>query len=116
MADDFKGVKDIMLQSSDSSVPYDFVFSPCSSATANDGSLPNGTSVSTVVVSAYKKDTNVVNTQIVTSSSVSSNTVTANLSFPSVAGTGWYGLTFVVTLDTGAIMEFDFNRIHAEAR
>jgi hypothetical protein len=40
--------------------------------------------------------------------------VTANLKYPATAGAGRYSLEFVITLSSGAVMEFDFTRIYAE--
>jgi hypothetical protein len=37
--------------------------------------------------------------------------VTANLQYPATSKSGMYYLTFTLTLDTGATMEFDFNRV-----
>lgn len=106
---DFKEQADIVVQPGDADVPYEFNIPPCSSATANDGAIPYGTNIASVVVTAHKSDGTVA-TGLVASSSEASNVVTVLVSFPSTV-VGTYHFTFVCTLDSGAIIEFDFNRV-----
>ena len=107
---DFKELGDITVQPADVKVPYTFGLPACSSATANDGAIPYGTTIASVVVTAHKSDGTAA-TGLVFSSSVASNVVTVTLTYPSTA-TGTYHLKFVCTLDTGsAVIEFDFNRV-----
>ena len=114
---DFKNTEDIVLQPSDSSVPYSFTLTPCTSATANDGAIPYGTTVSSVAVTAHKQeDSAVVTTELVASSSVSSNVVTVLLKYPATSKVGKYHLRIIATLSTGAVIEFDFNRVRAYDR
>ncbi len=109
---DFSGTSTIVINPTDDTVPYSFAFTPCTSTTANDGAIPYGTSVSSATVKAYKRGTNAdVTTEMVVSSSELSNVVTANLQYPATSKSGMYYLTFTLTLDTGATMEFDFNRV-----
>lgn len=111
---DFKGTEDITLQPGDATVPYTFALTPCTSATANDGAIPFGTTVSSVAVTAHKQvDGTVITSDIIVSSSVSSNVVTVNLKYPATSGEGEYHLQILATLNTGAILEFDFNRVKA---
>uniref|UniRef100_A0A6M3MCQ7 Tail protein n=1 Tax=viral metagenome TaxID=1070528 RepID=A0A6M3MCQ7_9ZZZZ len=111
---DFKELGDITVQPGDLTVPYTFGLPACSSAIANDGSIPYGTTISSVVVTAEKADGTVA-TGLVASSSVASNVVTVNLTYPST-GDGTYHLEFVCTLNTGAKIEFDFNRVKVRDR
>jgi len=106
---DFKEQGNITVQPGDLTVPYNFSISACSSASANDGGIPYGTTISSVVVTGSKSDGSAA-TGLVASSSVESNIVTVNLTYPST-GVGTYHLEFVCTLNTGAKIEFDFNRV-----
>ena len=106
---DFMNMQDILIQPGDVTVPYSFSMQPCSSASANDGAIPYGTTISSVVVTGHKSDDTVA-TGLVASSSVSSGVVTVNLTYPSTT-VGTYHLEMVCTLSSGAVMEFDFNRV-----
>ena len=113
---DFKGTENIILQPGDATVPYAFALTPCTSATANDGAIPYGATVSSIVVTAHTQAGAVVTSEIVASSSVSANVATVNLKYPATSGVGKYHLRILATLSTGAILEFDFNRIRAYNR
>ena len=106
---DFKEQGDITVQPGDVKVPYSFNLPACSSASANDGAIPFGTTISSVVVTGEKADGTIA-TGLVASSSVTSNIVTVDLTYPST-GEGLYHLEFVCKLDTNAYIEFDFNRV-----
>ncbi len=107
---DFIEQGDIVIQPGDVKVPYAFNLPACSSATANDGAIPYGTNINSVVVTAHKSDGTAA-TDLVDSSSDAANVVTVKLTYPSTA-VGTYHLTFVCTLDTASIVvEFDFNRV-----
>ena len=114
MGDSFQGVADIILQPGSATVPYTFTFAAASSATANDGSLPYGTTISTGVVIAYDEAGNVVTTEMIASESNTSTVQTVNLKYPATTGAGRYSLEMVLTLDSGAVMEFDFTRVFAK--
>lgn len=114
MADSFQGVADIILQPGDATVPYTFTFAACSSTTANDGSIPYNTTISSVAVTAFDEEGSDVTSQMVASESNTTTTETINLKYPATAGAGRYSLEMLVTLDSGAVMEFDFTRIYAE--
>jgi hypothetical protein len=111
---DFKGTDDIIVQPQDVKVPYKFYFSTCTSESANDGSIPYGTTVSAVSVSAHTQD-GTAETHLINSSGLSSSTVTLYLDYPTTGnGPGIYHITFKVTLNTTAILEFDFNRVYCK--
>ena len=117
MPDNFQGTKDIILQPGDTSIPYTFEVTVCSSATANDGTLPYGTSISSVVVTGHVSETGtVVTSEIINSSSETNNVISVLLKYPATSGEGWYHLKFVCTLSSGAVKELDFARIYAEDR
>lgn len=112
MADSFQGVDDIIVQPGSATVPYTFTFAASSSATANDGSLPYNTTISGAVVKAFDETPTDSTAALIASSSVATPVVTVNLKYPTNAGR--YSLEFVITLNTGAVMEFDFTRIYAK--
>lgn len=114
MGDSFQGVQNITLQPADATVPYTFTVEACSSATANDGSIPFGTLLSTVVVTAFDENGNDVTSEMISSETNTNTVMTINLKYPATTGVGRYSLEMVATLDSGAIMEFDFTRIYAE--
>ena len=114
MADSFQGVEDIILQPGSATVPYTFTFAACSSATANDGSIPYGTTISSAVIKVFDEAGTDVTTQIIASETNTSTVLTINLKYPTTAGVGRYSIEMVVTLDSGAVMEFDFTRVYAE--
>ena len=114
MSDSFQGVKTITLQPGSATVPYTFTFTACSSATANDGSIPYGDTISSVTVKAFDETGTDKSSELVASSSTTTTVVTANLKWPTTAGAGRYSLEFVLTLTSGTVMEFDFTRVYAE--
>jgi len=114
MGDSFQGYEDIVLQPGSSAVPFKFVFAACSSATANDGSLPYGDTISSVAVKAFDEAGADRTSEIVASSSTTTTTATANLQYPATTGAGRYSLELVLTLASGAVLEFDFTRVYAE--
>lgn len=109
-----KGVEIIILQPNDADISYKFRAAVCSAEDANDGAIPYNTNVSSVSVTAYDEDGNVVTDLVQGSPSVSDNVVTITLSYPSTSGTGRYKLTCVMTLNTGTTIEWDYDRVYAE--
>jgi len=114
MADSFDGTKTIRLQPDSADVPYTFSFTINSSLTANDGSLPFGTTISSAAVKAFDEDGNDVTAQMVGSTSETTTVVTVPLTYPAAAGSGRYSLELVLTLSSSAVMEFDFTRVYAK--
>jgi len=110
--DSFQGIKDIIVQPGTATVPYTFTFAACSSTTANDGSLPFGTTIASAAVKAFDEAGTDSTALLIASSSVSSPVVTVALKYPTT--TGRYSLEFLLTLSTGAVLEFDFTRVYAE--
>ena len=113
MGDSFQGNKAIYLQPGDATVPYTFTFAACTSATANDGSIPYGTLLSSVAVTAFDAAGADKTSEIVVSESNTTLVETVNLKYPATAGAGRYSIEMLVTLDSGAVMEFDFTRLYA---
>lgn len=110
---DFKGRTVIVLQPADSEIPFNYIFSTCSSAIANDGSLPYGVSISSMEVKAHKEIGTDVTSELIATSSFSGLVVTAKLKYPATSGVGIYHLTIKLTLSSGAMINFKFNRIMA---
>lgn len=114
MADSFDGVEAIILQPGSATVPYTFTFAASSSSTANDGSIPYGTTISGADVKAFDEGGTDRTAEIVASETNTTLVVTVNLKYPATTGEGRYSLEFVITLDSGAVLEFDFTRIYAK--
>lgn len=112
MSDSFQDADPIILQPG-SSLTRTFTFAACTSATANDGSIPHGTLVSTVDVTIFDESGDDKTTEIVVSESNTSLVETMKLKYPATAGTGRYSIEMIVTLDDGDVMEFDFTRLFA---
>lgn len=109
----FKGNDKILLQPNDEAVPYRFDFDACSSSTSNDGFLPYGTTISGVSVSATTDGGVDTTDELISSTSVNSNNITVALNYPSTTGEGRYHLTFILTLDSGSVLEADYNGVVA---
>jgi len=113
MGDSFKGAIRIILQPGDTSVPYSFAFSACSSQTANDGSIPFTTTIASMVVKAYDMAGADVTADIIVSESNSDLKEIILMKYPVTPGAGRYSLEMLATLSSGAVMEFDFTRLYA---
>ena len=103
----------IILQPTTAKAPYTFTFPVCSSATANDGIIPYGDSLSACTVKVYDADGNDVTSEVLDASSVAGNVVTVELNYPSTSGPGKYKLTFEYTTTNGYSDQADFNRVVA---
>jgi hypothetical protein len=114
MGDSFQGVEDIVLQPGSATVPYTFTFAASSSATANDGSIPTGTTIATAVITAFSEAGADVTAEMVASETNSNTVLTINLKYPATTKAGRYSLEMLVTLSSGAVMEFDFTRVFAK--
>ena len=117
MSDSFQKSEIIRLQPGSATVPYTFTFAAASSATANDGSIPYGTTISQepgADVKAFDEAEADVTSDLIASESNTTLIVTINLKYPTTPGAGRYSLEIVLTLSSGAVMEFDFTRVYAE--
>lgn len=109
--DDFDGADVIYLQPGNLKNVYRFAFLPANSIT-DKGSIPYGTSVSSVVVSGYNTDDeNVSSIMIDEAPTVTSNIVSIKLNYPGSEGT--HRLKFLLTLNDSSVYEKDFRRIRA---
>jgi len=114
--DDFIGTKDIMIQSNSDDIPYTFTFSVCSSATANDGFLPYGTNINSVVVTSKTSAGVAVLDLISEAATEAANVVIVKLQYPTTSGVGVYHLIFALTLDNGdaSVLHAEFKRVYVE--
>lgn len=113
MGDSFETNGIIILQPGSATVPYSFTFAAATSATANDGSMPFGTTIASATVKAFDASKNEVTSEIVVSNSNTSTVVSVTLKYPATSGEGNYSLEILPTLNTGAVLETDFTRIYA---
>ena len=112
MSDSFTGFDSITVQPGTDDAVYTFTFSICSSATANDGAIPFGDTIASAAVKAFFEDGTDASSEALGSISNTTTVVTVPLSYPSTTGIGRYSLEFVLTLTSGAKLEFDFNRLY----
>ena len=111
--DDFKESHPITIDPGDSNVPYSFIFNPCSGQDSNDGAIPFGTTVLTGAVTAKNETSGADATSaLISGSAVNPDRLIVRLKYPGANGT--YSLRFVLTLSSGAVIEFDFKRIIAK--
>ena len=115
MLDSFLTNANIVLQPGSSKVPYSFTFAAASSATANDGSIPFGSTIASVVVKAFDSDGVDKTSEIIEGTPTSTSlVVSVDLNYPAITGNGTYSLEFLLTLSTGAVLEVDYNRVIAK--
>lgn len=111
---DFQGNDEVVIKTNDTNIPIRFQFTNATVA-GNDGALPYGSTISSYTLTAYKLDTTDTDatSELVSSHSRDELYITVNLKYPSGAGfgDGRYSLQFILTLDTGAEMQFDFDRV-----
>lgn len=112
MPDSFLLSKTIILQPGSATVPFTFTFTASTSLTANDGSIPFDTTISGAAVKAFDEAGTDVTSDMIVSESNTTLVVTVNLKYPGAEGR--YSLEIALTLNSGAVMEFDFTRIYAE--
>ncbi|MHA2402032.1 MAG: hypothetical protein ACXADH_03495 [Candidatus Kariarchaeaceae archaeon] len=91
---------------------YEFEAAPCSSRTANDGAIPYGTNVSSILVKAYMAD-GAEATDIVNQQAAASNIVSLVLTYPATNGGGQYQLRFALTLDNAEVINKRFDNLLA---
>lgn len=106
---DFLGGDTVWLQPGAEEYPLSFGFSACSSATANDGSIPYGTTISSATV-VITDPTGTDKTSEVQNGSVSvSGGLTVQFLVDYSAPNGRYAIDIKVTLSSGAKIPFDWN-------
>jgi hypothetical protein len=115
---DFQGNDDIVVQPGTSKYPYEFEVTVCSAVGANDGFLPFGRTISSVVVTAHKHGPAIlVDTELIEGTPTEvDQIITVKLNYPTTNGRGRYKLEFVMTLDDGSTEEADFGRVRVKDR
>ena len=116
---DFLGNDDIIVQPGTSKVAYEFQVTVCSAAGANDGFLAFGRTIDSVVVTAHKHGTSLVNAtaELIEAAPTELNQIiTVKLNYPPILGHGRYKLEFVMSLDDGSVEEADFGRVIVKDR
>lgn len=103
--DDFVGSAPLILRPGAANIPQAFIFSVCSSDTANDGSIPFGSTINSAAV----KIEDIQGLDITTSVSpaapnVSGLTVMAGFSYPVAAKKGRCSVFVLLTLSSGAVL------------
>jgi hypothetical protein len=104
--------KGITIQPADSEIPFRFEFPAASSQAANDGAIPHGTTIAIATVVGLDANGDEAD-GLAGVRVVEDEAITIPLSWPT-AGAGTYKLSFALTLNTGAVIEYDFNRITAK--
>jgi len=118
-ADDFQGSDYICIQPGDSFVPVALKLNAASASTANDGSMPYGSSVVSSTMSAHHEDGTDATTTLITASTESGNTIYGYLGYSTTLISGWYHITAKVTISvsgrsTNMVREFDLDRIRVK--
>lgn len=112
MSDDFKTDDQIIVRTGDDDVSYTFSFPICSSATANDGVVPYGLTITNAAVTAHKASTGIDATAaLVSASALNGTVVTVDIQYPTALGTGIYHLVFLLTFSDAAIKSYIFERV-----
>jgi len=111
--DSFKGSRQIILKPRDLGRSFYFDFPNASSLRANDGAIPYGLDVTSVLVFAFAEDGSAVTSIFSMTSSVSSNIVRVTLNYPT-EGSGKYFLEMALGLSDGSTMEADYTRVICE--
>jgi len=118
---DFDGHETIMLRPGDVAIPVRWVFQAASTTTANDGSIPYGTLISTAAVEIMT-DTGSTSSSVVDAGSISIEgglIVAARLSHPDAtafSGTKTYIANVKLTLNSAAVIHYECARIRVDGR
>jgi hypothetical protein len=116
---DFLGSEKIIVQPGTSKMAYEFEVTVCSAAGANDGFLAFGRTIASVVVTAHKHGTTLVDATselIEGTPTVVNEVMTVKLNYPTTLGSGRYKLEFIMTLDDTSVEEADFGRVLVKDR
>jgi hypothetical protein len=93
-----------------------YTITTSTSATANDGFIPYGTTVDSVVTVAYDKDDEIVTTDLITGTpTVSDNVINVQYKYPVINLNGQYKIVFTLTLDNSDVYTAIFPRVYAES-
>lgn len=117
MRDHFQGSNHVELQPGDRNYPVKFNFNPASASTANDGSIPYGSTIMTVETTVKDQKGIDATTSVLSSSVLSGNSVIVYISHSSDVRDGHYTLTTKIGISlSGSTLifnrEFDFRRLY----
>ena len=111
---DFQGRENVVLKPGDTGDVRQFQILVAGSLTAK-GTIPFGTTVSGIAVTAYKDDDTDVSSDLISSYSLADNVVSVIFKYPVMAGDGNYYVKFALTLSTGAVKNLSFAPVRARA-
>jgi hypothetical protein len=112
---DISGSETVKIQPNTVNYPVAFAFTICSSATSNDGNIPFGDTLSSIVVKAYDPDgTDVTANLVTTGGSVVGTNGYCALSYYAGIASGRHRLTVIYTCASGYVDEIDANRVFVE--
>jgi len=114
MIEGFRGNNKLNLQKNDVGVGYRFSFSISSSITANDGTLPYGTTISSAVVQCVSSLDDGTPISGIVSSTTSGDDYVSVILTHGGKPTGLYYLLFIITLSDLSTMSIDFGRLIIE--
>jgi len=120
---DVTGFNKVKIQPNTVNLPITLTLEICSSATANDGSIPYGDTLASAVVKAYSPAGVDVTSKFVTqAATISGNVIICEVSFYSDTvgevvtpmADGLYKLTFIYTCASGYVDEIDVKRFRVK--
>lgn len=116
MTDHFQGSNHVELQPQDNNVPLKFIFVAASASTANDGSMPYGSTVRSVVSTIKDSYGTNATSSLISTSALNGNNVIVFLKHSTAVHDGLYTLTLKMSFalqgtTTIFTREFDFRRI-----
>jgi hypothetical protein len=110
--DDFQGTETVLVQPNDNGIPYTYTVLVQSATGLKDGSLPFGSVISSVTVTAFDdEDVDQTTSLIVGTPSLAINVVQIKFKWPDKEGI--FKLRLTVTLTGGETKEYDFLRVEA---
>jgi hypothetical protein len=117
MPDHFQGSAHVELQPGDENLPVRFRFNAATASTSNDGAMPFGSTVNSVISSVKDERGIDATTSIIATSQITQNVVTIYLNHSSDVADGKYTLTSKVTFSLAGTTilftrEFDFRRVY----
>ncbi len=108
---DFIGTTDIILRPSAASLTRTFQITVCSSATANDGHIPNGRTISSYTAKIYTVGDTEVTSDVKSADSRSNFVITVKFKYSATyEGTNCY-MVLVLTLDDSSVVPVRFELI-----
>ena len=109
---DFLGGDTAWLQPDTEQYPLSFGFSVCSSATANDGALPYGTTISSATVEITDSAGADKTSSVLNGSASVSGGLTVQFLVDYSLPDGRYVIELQLTLSSGAVIPFDWNGLY----